>query len=122
MSSASSLSTKQRLFQNVVGGSNLTSNAKAKIAPPRPTRAMSFAKLGFKKHPAPPPPRDSGSGVEQSSGDPLVSEEEDFFIGGAVDDILMFDNQQPTEPDLRPVEDRSVVFSFKSSPLISHSH
>jgi hypothetical protein len=120
MSSASSLSTKQRLFESAVGGSNPTSNAKGKVAPPRPTRTIPFAKLGFKKHPAPPPPRDSGSRVEQGSGDPLFSEEEDF--GGAVDDIRMFDNQQPTEPDLRPVEDRSVVFNFKSSPLTSHSY
>jgi hypothetical protein len=108
VSSGSSLSTKQRLSQRVIGTSNPNPHSKAKIASPRSTKKIPLAKLGFKKHPVPLPlPRDTVSGATQSVDEPLFSEEEEeeFFMGGTTRDIDLFNDQQP-------VEDRSVVFDF----------
>jgi hypothetical protein len=115
MSGGSSLSTKQRLIQDLAGSSipNLTN--KVKVVPPRPTKKGPLVTLGFKKPiaalPLPPPlPHDMGSTIEQEANsldEPLFSEEEYFFAGGAAD----------AEPDLHLVEDRSAIFSFENTDI-----
>jgi hypothetical protein len=109
ISSASSLSTKQRLFQNVIGGSNSNPTTKKIVTPPRPVKRVPLVGFGSKKIVAPLPlPHDTAS-------ESLSCEEDDFFPGIPTDDTPLLDVRQPSEPDSHTVEDRSVPLYLKNT-------
>jgi hypothetical protein len=126
VSSGSSLTTKQRIFQGAAGSLNPNPILKplARVAPPRPQKTIPSGSLGFKKRFVAPPlphPEDTGSGSEPSDDEHLCSDADNYFASGAASSTLSC-VQQPGVPDLPPVEDRSVVFVLRFTILIGCSY
>lgn len=106
LTSASSLATKQRVFQNVASGSRL--NPKP-VLPPARTKKNPLVPTGYRRN----PPLILSTGIGKAEHD---QENADDLFGspGPLDTSLPFEDYQPLVPDSDLLNSRSAYTMYNS--------